>query len=385
MSSKFKVQSSKWPEPGRRCRLCAPAAAVLVAGVLAACAATAAFAWSDRPHQLIVEEAVARLPEPLRGLLAEPAALARLKKAAIEPDARRKRLEKEAASAPPDRREALRKQAAEEKVKHYLDIDAITAEPPPFAHFPHERKAAEKEFGPKPFEEHGTVPWAAEEALDSLVAAMAGGQTDDLFRAAGDLAHFAADMHMPFHVTKNFNGQFTGNDGIHKAVEIGLAVRNDPFYAAEVCRGRTEAAYVENARDAFFEWIVQANARVAPILDADTAARKATGYDPGARTKDIEQETEDPANEKSKPYYAALKKELEARGSPEAAAMRDAAGHLAQLYYSAWVRAGKPESFSAAPAAPESVNVSTYLLFIPSAILLLLLLWPRKKPFFRAP
>ena len=360
-------------------------ALILAAGLLAVTFATAAFAWVDRTHQLIVEEAVARLPEPLRGLLANPAALERLKKAAIEPDARRKRLEKELTTAPPDRREALRKQAAEEKNRHYLDIDAITQEPPPFAHFPHERKAAEKEFGAKPFEEHGTVPWAAEEALDNLVAAMTGGQSDDIFRAAGDLAHFAADLHVPFHVSKNFNGQFTGNDGIHRAVEIGLSVRNDPFYAAEVRKGHTEVAYIESARDAFFEWIAQANARVAPILEADTAARKATGYNPGAKSKEIEQETEDPANEKSKPYYAALTKELEARGSPEAAAMRDAAAHLAQLYYTAWVRAGKPDSLSAAPTTPEPSNFSAYVILIPSAILLALLLWPRRKPFFREP
>jgi hypothetical protein len=385
MSSKFKVQSSKWPHQGGLCRRPAAVAATLVFVILVVGAASAVFAWADRTHQLIVEEAVARLPEPLRGLLAEPAAMARLKKAAAEPDERRKRLEKEVATAPADRRESLRKEAAEEKRKHYMDIDAITTEPPPFARFPHDRKAAEKEFGTKPFEEHGIVPWVAEEALDNLVAAMTGGQSDDIFRAAGDLAHYAADLHAPLHVSKNFNGQLTGNEGIHKAVEIGLAVRNEPFYAAEVQRGRTEAVYVENARDAFFQWIVQANARVAPILEADTLARKQTGYNPGAKTKEIEQETEDPANEKSKPYYAALKKELEARGSPESAAMRDAAAHLAQLYYTAWVRAGKPDSLSAVVVAQEPAGLSPYVLLIPSAILLFVLLWPRKRPFFQRP
>jgi hypothetical protein len=360
----------------------ASVALILAAGLLAVTFASAVFAWADRTHQLIVEEAVARLPEPLRGLLADPAAMERLKKAAIAPDERRNRLEKAAAAAPPDRREAILKEAAEEKRRHYLDIDAITPEPPPFARFPRDRKAAEKEFGAKPFEEHGTVPWAAEDALDSLVAALKNGRADEIFPAAGDLAHYAADLHMPLHVSKNFNGRLTGNDGIHKAAEIGLVVRNEPFYAAEVRRGRTEVAYIENARDAFFEWIVQANARAAPILEADTAARKAAPYNPGdkARAKEIEQETEDPANEKPKPYYAALKKELESRGSPEAVAMRDAAAHLAQLYYTAWVRAGKPAALSAAPVAAESRGPSLYMLLVPSAILFAILLWPRRRP-----
>jgi hypothetical protein len=361
--------------------------AVPVFLVLAACATSTVFAWADRTHQLIVEEAVARLPEPLRGLLAEPSVMERLKKAAIEPDARRKRLEKEAASAPPQRREALHKQAEQERTRHYFDIDAITTEPPPFAHFPRDRAAAEKEFGAKAFEEHGSVPWVAEAAFDALADAMTRGQLDEILRAAGDLAHYAADLHMPLHVSKNFNGQLTGNEGVHKAVEIGLAVRCEPFYADEVRRGRTEVAYVENVRDALFDWIVQANARVAPILEAETAGRGATKYNPGdkARGREIEQETEDPANERSRPYYAAFKKELEARGSPEAAAVRDAAAHLAQLYYTAWVRAGKPESLSAAPAAQESSGMSSYVLLIPSAILLALLLWPRRRPLLRQP
>ena len=355
---------------------------MLALAALLACTATVAFAWIDRTHQLIVEEAVARLPEPLRGLLADPAFMERLKKAALEPDERKKRLDKEAAAMPPDKREAILKKADEEKKRHYFDIDAITPEPAPFAHFPHDRAAAEKEFGTKAFEEHGTVPWAAEAAFDALADAMTRGRPDDVLRAAGDLAHYAADLHVPLHVSKNFNGQLTGNGGLHKAVEIGLAVRNDPFYAAEVRRGRTEVAYVENVCDAIFEWIVQANARVAPLLEADTAARAATQYNPGdkARAKEIEQETEDPANEKSRPYYAALKKELEARGSPEAAAMRAAAAHLAQLYYTAWVSAGKPAGFSAATAEPEPENISMYMLLIPSAVLLLVLLWPRRRP-----
>ena len=75
-----------------------------------------------------------------------------------------------------------------------------------------------------------------------------------------------------------------------------------------------------------------------------------------------------------------LFRSLEARGSPEAAAMRDAAAHLAQLYYTAWVRAGKPAGFSAAPAEPEPANISMYMLLIPSAVLLLVLFWPRRRP-----
>jgi len=358
------------------------AAAAALAALMAAAAVRTALAWSDRTHVIITEEAIARLPEPLRGLFAEEAALKRLQEAAVAPDSRRKQMEKDAAAAPPERREALKKKADEEKFKHYLDIDAITPEPPPFKNFPRDRQAAEKLFGAKAFQEHGIVPWAAEQALNDLADALARGQTERIFRAAGDLAHYAADLHTPMHVSKNFNGQLTGNDGIHKALEVGLYVRNEEFYAAEVRKNRREVAYLESPRDSLFEWLIQANGRMAPIIEADTAARRKTAYNPGAKTPDAEKEMEDPANEKSRPYYAALAAELEARGSPEASAMRDAAAHLADLLYTAWVRAGKPASLTPAAPAPvsESAHLSPYLLLIPAALLLLLVLWPRRKP-----
>jgi len=357
----------------RRVLLLSAAAAIVVIPL------RLALAWSDRTHFTITEEAVRRLPEPLRGLFSDGAALARLKEASAAPDARREAILKQLAAAPAEEQEALRRRYVDEKARHYFDIDAVTTEPPPFAAFPRDRKAAEKEFGAKVFEEHGTALWAAEDAFSALADALSRGAAADIFRAAGDLAHYAADLHTPMHVSKNFNGQLTGNEGIHKALEIGLVVRNEEFYAAEVRKGRTEVAYVQNVRDALFDALVQANARMAPIVEADTAARRKTGYNPGDRSnKEAGREMEDPANEKARPYYAAFKQELEARGSPEAAAMRDAAAHLAQLYYTAWVRAGKPTSLLAAAPAPEAAPLSPYVLLIPAALMVFILLWPRR-------
>ncbi len=84
------------------------------------------------------------------------------------------------------------------------------------------------------------------------------GDADAIFTAAGDLAHFAADLHMPLHVTKNYNGQLTGNKGIHKMLEVGLAKRYASFYAEEVVKGRTEPAYLADPQDRLFDWLIAA-------------------------------------------------------------------------------------------------------------------------------
>ena len=339
----------------------------LAALLLLAVAAPPALAWDDDTHEMIAAEAVARLPEPLRGLFSGDA-LKRLQDASIAPDARTAKLKEEKSPL-----------YQAERVKHFFDIDAITAEPYPFKDFPHDRKAAEAKFGAKAFEEHGTVPWTTADALAALADTMKRGDTDVIFTAAGDLAHFAADLHMPLHVTKNYNGQFTGNKGIHKMLEVGLVKRYPAFYAEEVKKDQTEPAYLADPQDRLFDWLIAANARVAPILAADTAARQATGYVPPSDAADFDKEADDVSSERAKPYYAALKRELESRGSPEAAAMRDAAAHLADLFYTAWTNAGKPLSLAPAPAPAEKETSWVWLMPMVAALVILFLL-PRRRP-----
>ncbi len=317
---------------------------------------------------MITGEAVERLPEPLRGLFSGEA-LQRLQVASIDPDVRVAKLRAEKSP-----------QYQTERAKHFLDIDAITSEPPPFASFPHDRKTAEEKFGAKAFEEHGTVPWAAADALAAFTAALKSGDTDGIFRAGGDLAHYEADLHMPLHVSKNFNGQLTGQTGVHKMLEVGLVKRYGDFYVAEIAKGRVEPVYQAAPLDRLFDWIVVSNGRVPPILAADLAARKATGYAPPESKEAYDKELDDIASQRARPYYAAFKKELEARSSPEAAAMRDAAAHLADLYYTAWTNAGKPLSLSPVAPAAEKETPSWVWMLPMVAVLAILLLLPRRRP-----
>jgi len=336
--------------------------ALAAAALLALALPPAAFAWGDRAHVFITDEAVERLPDPLRGLFSSEADLKRLREATLAPDTRRKK--------------DTQPEWEEEHPKHFFDIDLVTQEPYPFKNFPHERLAAEKQFGPEVFKKAGTAPWAAADALDALVESLTAGRTDDIFTHAGDLAHYGADLHQPFHVSKNYDGKMTGNDGIHKSLEIGLVNRYVDFYKAEVRKDRYEPAYLAKPLDGLFDWLATAWSRQKPILEAETIARQKANYNPSKTLADLDN-LDSP---EAKTYYTTFKQELEARGSPEAAAMRDAAGHVAELFYTAWVRAGKPLALTPAPEkAPEAQPVPYWLIAL-GAALLLLLFWPRRRP-----
>jgi len=372
----------------------AGASLLLAAFVATLFPAREARAWNGLGHYLITREAVERLPEPLKTLLSEGGNLERLQEASTAPDQWR-REEKDRERQAEDRGDHY---TAVERPKHFFDIDALAEKAglKSFEAFPVRRAEAERLVGTEALDAWGRGPWAADDALEAFADAFAQGRADEAFRQAGALAHYAADLHMPFHTTRNFDGQETGNEGIHFAVEVGLVKRNAPFFAAEIAKGRGAVVYVEDAEAALFSWLIAANGRVAPILEADSAARRAAGYNPGlpenkADLDDLPASTGPPAarsrkadeaggqSERAAPYYRALEQELDARGNPVAASMRDASADVARLLYTAWVRAGKPLSLypSAERREPAPFFPLEYTLLAGLALLILFL--PRRR------
>jgi hypothetical protein len=375
--SRISNSESRLYSPRSAFRTCLRLAAVAVA--LGALVPLAALAWDDHIHELIVREAVTRLPDPLHGLLADENVMKRLEAASIAADARRQQLR--AAHSP---------QEAQERIKHFFDIDAISGKPYPFEGFPHDRAAAEKEFGADTFKKHGTAPWAAEDALEALTAALKKGAGEDaVVAAAGDLAHYAADIHMPLHVTHKDAAAGSPNAGLHLMLEVGLVKRYPDFYTAAVSKDRAEVSYLASPLDSIFQWILQAYKRSEVVLKADAQARAQTHYpsDENEARNDIDK----PGAERAAEYYRVLKEKLAAGAlpedgaPPEAAAMRDAAAHTADLFYTAWVNAGKPEKLAAAAAAaPASEDNSyTYWMLLGMVVLTVLLVLPRRRPMQR--
>ncbi|HUW99987.1 MAG TPA: hypothetical protein VMY35_03330 [Phycisphaerae bacterium] len=353
-----------------RCR--ARAARTLIAAVLVLLLAPApARAWNDLGHALITAEAVERLPEPLRTLLSEGGNLRRLQDASAAPDQWRAEEKKT--------HRGEEHYTSVEKPKHFFDMDALAEKAglKTFSEFPRARAEAERIVGAEALDAFGRGPWAAADALEAFASALADGRTDDAFRQAGALVHYAADLHMPFHTTRNYDGQETGNPGIHAAVEVGLVKRYQDFYAERMRDGREEVAYLDNAEAALFEWLLAAHGRVRPILDADAAARTATGYDPGLKANKTD--LDDLASERATPYYRALQDALAARGHPVAAALRDASADTARLLYTAYVRAGKPLSLAAVPR-PKPEESFPWSWGVIGILVLFILLWPARRP-----
>jgi len=104
---------------------------------------------------------------------------------------------------------------------HWIDIDLYADWPAtPIIRDPVQ---AYDTYGPGLMEEAGMAPWAVaghtEELSGQMLAATTAQDWQDLLVTAGELAHYIEDLHNPLHLTKNYDGQDTGNDGIHARYE----------------------------------------------------------------------------------------------------------------------------------------------------------------------
>ena len=58
-----------------------------------------------------------------------------------------------------------------------------------------------------------------------MVEALRAGDWTSAVTWAADLGHYTADSHQPLHCTKNYDGQNTGNDGVHFRFEVMMMDR----------------------------------------------------------------------------------------------------------------------------------------------------------------
>jgi hypothetical protein len=204
-----------------------------------------------------------------------------------------------------------------EGIKHYIDMDNY----PGFdslGFVPHYYDSAVALYGESFVKQQGTLPWATLITYDSLVAAFSCSDFDKAVLLAADLSHYVADGHMPLHLTVNYNGQLTGNKGIHSRYESSMINR----YIAHIQFDSVGIELLTDVRDYVFDYMYSCYPYVDSILIADNYAR----------TID--------ANTSSSAYLAAMWDSTENFTNK---LFSDASVAFATMFYNAWYEAGSPD------------------------------------------
>ncbi len=267
-------------------------------------AASQASAWGFPGHRLVNGEAVTTLPAPLRALFEGNEAW--LREHAIDPDL------------------WVISGREGEPPNHFLDLDAFGSYP--FDEVPAVEADHLARHGAAAIE-RGRLPWRAAQVYRELVAAFAAKDEARALERAAVLGHYVGDAHVPLHAVLNYDGQLTGQKGLHSRWESALVDR----FARQI-EGRLEpgaAARVEDPTALLFGVLRESYARAQETLVADkeTAGRRDYADTP-------EDDRYDDA------YYSRL---FEREGETLIARLNAAATALGSLWLSAWEDAGRPD------------------------------------------
>ena len=158
-----------------------------------------------------------------------------------------------------------------ESYRHFIDIDYY---PEFFAGtLPHDRAALEALDGASTVLETGIVPWAVGEVVASLTQQFAAQRWGDAATTIADLCHYVGDATQPLHCTRNFDGQLTGNWGIHSRYETTMMAE----HIGELTTVPAAVAHHPNVVDAMFDIVADSWTGVAMVINADNSAKAASG------------------------------------------------------------------------------------------------------------
>lgn len=284
------------------------------AAVVAVVVVVFTLGWGFWAHPVISKEAVGLLPEPLKNFYS--ANVDYLSKHSSDPDIRRNE----------DKNEGY---------YHYIDIDKYGKYPN--FDIPHSYDAAVKKYGADTVMKNGVVPWRVGWITDSLTAAMKSGNVAEVLHFSTDLSHYVADMHVPLHATENYDGQMTGNIGVHARWESGIP---EHFGSTYNFTGIDSASYIENPVEHAFGIIMHSYSLIGKVFGADSLARSEIPKDQLYR---VEERGGRKTYIYSEDYYTKFNSALDGMVESQ---MRKAAKEVASYWYTAWVNAGKPKFWS---------------------------------------
>jgi hypothetical protein len=161
----------------------------------------------------------------------------------------------------------------DEEPKHYIDIDNY----PEFiatGTIPQNFDSLVAIHGLTFVIDQGILPWAILKTADSLETLFELNDMHTAMLVAADLGHYIGDAHMPLHITRNYNGQYTNQYGVHSRYESTL-IQN--FQSQIVYEGDT-VEYINNLDDFVFEMLYDNYRYVDSVLYADSVAYAFAGH-----------------------------------------------------------------------------------------------------------
>ena len=266
--------------------------------------------WGFLVHRTIHQIAIYSLPEPLQSFMHKE--MNNLVSNSTRPDIRRNT----------DKTEAT---------KHFIDLEAYG--PNAANNMPIYWASAVKKYNEDTLLKYGYVPYVIVDQLKKLTTAFRSKNKDSILFYAADLGHYIGDAHVPLHTSLNYDGQLTGQKGLHSLWESfvpELRIDQYQLYNAH------KAKYIKNPNEAIWIDIRKAAALVPELLaieqEVSIQFKPETKYKTQIR---YGRETKVYTKEFAEAYANGL-------GPTVNKQLIASANMIADFWFTAWVNAGKP-------------------------------------------
>jgi hypothetical protein len=280
------------------------------------------FTWGFFAHQRINRLAVFTLPPEMIRFYKKN--MDYITEAAVNPDKRRMAVPEEAA-------------------RHYIDIDHYGDSA--LEKMPVYWNAAVEKFTEDTLKAYGIVPWHIYVMYSRLRDAFTVRDPDAILKLSAELGHYVGDANVPLHTTENYNGQLTGQDGIHGFWESRLPELFSDNYDFFV--GRAE--YITNVQQRAWQAVRQSHKEVDSVL----LQEKKLSAIFGDRKYAFEEKGKLIGSVYSAKYSDAYHKRLAGMVERQ---MRASIKMTGDIWYTAWVDGGQPslnELINYAPSPEE--------------------------------
>lgn len=184
------------------------------------------------------------------------------------------------------------------------------------------------------FSTFGIIPYELGVQQYRLTEAFQARDIARIIKIATDLGHYIADAHVPLHTTENYNGQMTGQDGIHAFWESRLP---ELFAEKEYDFLVGQADYIDDKTDFFWSIVEDSHGYLQKVLDVEMELRAEYNED---RQYCYEERLGSTVRLECEGYAEEYHKRLDGMVENR---MRSSIKAVADCWYTAWVDAGQPE------------------------------------------
>jgi hypothetical protein len=230
------------------------------------------------------------------------------------------------ASVNPDKR---RMAIPEEAPRHYIDIDHYGDSA--FQTMPLYWNDAVNKFSEDTLNAYGIVPWHLNAMYYRLRDAFMVRDPTAILKVSAELGHYVADANVPLHTTENYNGQLTGQYGIHGFWESRLPELYSEKYDFIVGK----AQYISNVQLVAWDAVKRSHAEVDSVLMLE----KKLSLKFGDKKYSFEERGKQLMRVYSREYSEAYHKIL--LGMVERQ-MRASIKMTGDIWYTAWIDGGQP-------------------------------------------